>query len=434
MVGLVAWLAYRPSLEQSAHHGIAMFALPWLVVVLAIVLAIVATYFAASRPARSITKVPIVAALSGRPAPPRQIHRSAIPGIVFLVIAFVLLGVAGAGNGNGSSALALVFGIIALIPGVILLSPFLLSLMARLGRRAPIAVRLPLRDLSRYRARSDSALSAISLGILVAVIISIASASRYGNVLDYAGPNLASNQINVYTPNGPYGPGGPGNGSGNAVTTTQLNSMQKAVDSIATSLGSHEVAELEGTSANLQHAASGRQWSGPVYVATPQLLNAFGIKASQVSPNADLLTMRPGISTTTKMQLVYGNYFGNGSGPSRQSPNFLSVSEERLRCQSGDRRGERASVGDVRPEHRDYRARDPFTGAPADRIGLADSKPHSADRCADHRRTPDRGCSELEHRDAQQRAHLFGDRQLGDRLRCCARTRHPRHVGRPHPQ
>ncbi len=197
VLGLVTWLAYRPSLEQSSHHVIGVLALSWTVVVAAMVLAVVAAYFAASRPARAMTKVPIVQALSGRPAPPRQIHRSVIPGIVFLGLAFLLLGYSGGtNNGNGSGgAPELLFGIVLLIPGLILLAPFLLSLTARLGRRAPIATRMALRDLARYRARSGSALAAISVGVLVAVIVLLAAASRYGDVLDYAGPNLASNQL-----------------------------------------------------------------------------------------------------------------------------------------------------------------------------------------------------------------------------------------------
>ena len=72
---------------------------------------------------------------------------------------------------------------------------------------------------------------------------------------------------------------------------------------------------LETTSATLQHAASGRSWSGQVYVATPQLLAAFGIKASQLNPDADILSMRPGLSGISQMQLVYGNYFGQNGGP-----------------------------------------------------------------------------------------------------------------------
>ena len=45
----------------------------------AMVLAVVATFFAASFPARAITRVPVVSALAGRPAPPRQIRRSFVP-------------------------------------------------------------------------------------------------------------------------------------------------------------------------------------------------------------------------------------------------------------------------------------------------------------------------------------------------------------------
>ena len=65
LLGFAAWLLYRPNLEQSAHHVIGVWALPWLVVTAAIVLAIVATYLAAARPARSVTRIPIVAALAG---------------------------------------------------------------------------------------------------------------------------------------------------------------------------------------------------------------------------------------------------------------------------------------------------------------------------------------------------------------------------------
>ena len=54
----------------------------------------------------------------------------------------------------------------------------------------------------------------------------------------------------------------------------------------------------------------GAAGAGTVYVATPQLLRAFGIKASQVSPRADILSMRPGLSGITKMQLSFA-----GKGP-----------------------------------------------------------------------------------------------------------------------
>jgi putative ABC transport system permease protein len=325
ILGLAGWLAYRPHLESSSHHVIGTFALPWIVIGPAVALAVLATYFAASRPARSITRVPLVAALSGRPAPPKQVHRSAIPGVVLLVVTALLFAYTGKSNGNGGGAgLTLVGGFVVLIAAVLLLAPLGLTVLGLSARRAPVAVRLALRDLVRYRARSGSALAAISLGVLIAVLICVLAAQRYGNSLDYAGPNLASNQIIVYTPNG-NGPGNGPNGSNgpSAPAAASTPQAQAAVaHGIAKALDSNTVIELDQTSANLQHAAAGRSWSGPVFVATPQLLAAFGIKASDVNPDADILTIRPGLSGISRMQLLHdnsdkgqGQQFGPGNGP-----------------------------------------------------------------------------------------------------------------------
>ena len=317
VLGLAVWLAYRPRLESSAHHLIGAFQLPWIVIGPAMALAVVATYFAASRPARSITRIPVVAALSGRPAPPKQVHRSALPGVILFVVAAALLSYSGR-SANGGGAPELVGGIVLLVVAIILLAPFCLVLLARSGRRAPIAVRLALRDLDRYRARSGSALAAISLGVFIAALVCVLTAQRYGNVLDYAGPNLASNQIIVYTPNGGPGGGGPGNGPSTSGTASTPQAQAAVAQNIAKALGSNTVIELDQAGANLTHAAAGRSWSGPIYVATPQLLQAFGIKASDVNPDADILTMRPGLSGISDMQLNYGN--GNGPGGNGNGP------------------------------------------------------------------------------------------------------------------
>jgi len=319
VLGLALWLAYRPSLETDAHHSVGTFALPWVVIVIAMALAILASFLAASRPARAITKTSVVAALAGRPEKPRAVHRTAVPGIISLVAAFFLLGYAGASGGNGGGMFELVIGFVALTVAIVLLAPFLLAALAKGTHRGPFALRMALRDLARYRSRSGAALSAVGLAIMVAVVICVASAARFGNVLDYAGPNLSSNQLLVYTANGPYGPGGPGNaGAGNAVTTSSLAAETASAMGIAQALDAQRIVELDSTSATIQHAANGRSYSGPLYVATPPLLKAFGIKASQLNPDADVLSMRPGFASISKMQLVYGNYFSNGG---RRGPN-----------------------------------------------------------------------------------------------------------------
>jgi putative ABC transport system permease protein len=157
-------------------------------------------------------------------------------------------------------------------------------------------VRLALRDLGRYRARSGPALAAISLTVLIASVVSVISAARFGGAIDYVGPNLTSSQLIVYPP-GHTNPNGP------QPTASQLAATRTTAQAIAASLDDRYVITLETPSGSLNYGGSGRGWSGPIYVATPQLLNAFGITQAQVNPDADLLTMRPGLSSTQQMQL-----------------------------------------------------------------------------------------------------------------------------------
>jgi putative ABC transport system permease protein len=328
VLGFLAWLAYRPQAENSAHHLMGTFQLPWTVIGISMVLAIIATYFAASRPAKAIAKTPIVAALAGRPPELKKTRHLAIPvGLGFLVLAFLLLGMAGASDGNGNGMLEVVVGFVALAVAIVLLAPPLLAVVASAGRHAPIAIRLALRDLARYRARSGPALAAISLATMIAVIICVASAARFGNVLDYAGPNLTSSQMVVYAPQ-PVPPGAQTiTPAGQSAPSGPLASMAQArqvAHKIAADLGTSKTITLETTNAGLTHAAGGRSWDGQIYVATPQLLGAFGISQSEINPDADILTMRPGLSTTSLMQLTYGNGGGpgkgGGSGPGPNGP------------------------------------------------------------------------------------------------------------------
>jgi len=134
----------------------------------------------------------------------------------------------------------------------------------------------------------------------------------------------------VYAPSSGPGPGSQcinPNGSTSCGPQTPSVSMATAsatVHQIATGLGARTVVQLDQTSANLQHDAGGRQFGGQVYVATPQLLRAFGISASQINPKADFLSMRPGLSSLSLMQATFGDYgssSGGKFGPPPSGPN-----------------------------------------------------------------------------------------------------------------
>jgi putative ABC transport system permease protein len=305
-VGLLAWLAYRPTFQATAHRSIPLLAVPWPAVAGGMVLAVLAAYLSASRPARAVARVPVLAALSGRPSPPAQVHRSTLPGLACLVAAFLLIGYGQSQDtpGHTGGIPEMILGLGLLVPAVILLAPFCLSLLSRVGRVAPVTVRLAWRDLARYRARSGSALAAISLAVLIAVIICVAAAARYANPLDYTGPNMAANQLiaNAYTP---------GSLRGGPVAGSSLATEQKTALAIAGLVGSHDVVELQTTNVSVWYDGPGRNWVGAIYVATPQLLAAFHIRPAEVSPSADILSMRPGLAGVAHLRLVDNGNAGN---------------------------------------------------------------------------------------------------------------------------
>ena len=190
-LGLAAWLAYRPRAEASAHHVIGAFQLPWLVIFVSMALAVLAAYLAAvsTRPGdrpdadRRRARGAATGPAAGSPLGRADRRRTAA------WLAFFLIGLASeqatstaAESGNKSTLfLALIVGLIVLCAGVVLVAPTCLALLARSARRAPIVVRLALRDLARYRARSGAALGAISISVLIAVIICVIAAARFGN-------------------------------------------------------------------------------------------------------------------------------------------------------------------------------------------------------------------------------------------------------------
>lgn len=329
-LGLAAWLAYRPEAEASSYHLIGVFQLPWAVIGLSMILAVAAAYVAAARPAWAIARVPVAAALSGRPpAPKRTRHLTTAFGLGFLVLAFVLLGMAGGGAGSAgqhnSQLQEVLAGLVALAAAVVLLSPACLALLAALGHRAPVAVRIALRDLARYRARSGPALAAISVSVLIAAIVIVVVSARFGNPVDHTGPNLTSSQLIVYSP----GSTCPGPRCGSVVsanpppgltaakrrkwiqahqgapTASQLQAAATAARHIAADLGTRDRITLEVADATLRFAGAGRGFSGLIYVATPPLLHAFGITHAQINPGADVLTARPGLSTTPHLQFFW---------------------------------------------------------------------------------------------------------------------------------
>ena len=313
--GFGAWFAYVPSLEADTAHRIDPLNLPWWAIVAGMALAVVTSVLAARRPARAMARVPVLAALSGRPAAPKGVRRSALPGVALVIAGVVcLLFSGGWGGSSGSDALLVLGGLVGISAGIFLLAPACVTVLtAGAGPRVPVAVRIALRDLVRQRARSGAAVAAVSFAVFLAMLIGIVASVRFSNVLDYTGQNLTSDQLIMYTQDqGPNaGPGGGG------LTPGQTAALQAKVDSFAASLHAQYVLPLDTVNATLQQ--QGRQnnnFSGTLYVATPALLADFGIRPSQVDPGADIVSMRPGLGSVPDMQLIYGDLGNPQATPS----------------------------------------------------------------------------------------------------------------------
>jgi putative ABC transport system permease protein len=323
-VALGGWLWYYPHLETATAHRTDPFNLPWAAVVIGLVLAVATSVIAAVWPGRAVSKVPVVAALSGRVDPPQLVSRSLRPGLIFLAVGlFILFFSSGAGGGQGAGYLVIA-GMLACEVAAALLAPFIVDKLSRLAWRAPLASRLALRDLARYRSRSGAALAAVSFAVFIATIAILIASIRYDDALDYIGPNMAANQLVLYNPgNDPtqYQPG-------QFTTGAKLAATRQQADATAAQLHAPAPLELDlAVSVNVAQQGQptqnvygtilslhNRMQGGLPWVATPALLKAFGISQGEVNPAADVLTARALLPSTPNLALVSGSYMA-------QSPN-----------------------------------------------------------------------------------------------------------------
>jgi putative ABC transport system permease protein len=308
--GVMCWAAAAPSLESAAEHRIGRLSVPWAPAVECVILAVVMATGAAWWPARTAARVPITRALADRPPRPRPAHRPALLAAVFLAAGVACLALADQRN-----PLLIIAGTLATVLGILFISPLAIKVLAAAGARAPIAVRLALRDLARHQARSGAALAAISLalGIPIAIVI-VATAAQ-----DTAATgNLSDRQIMVRVgqPNDPVIP---------LRSAAEIRGLDAQVARIADGLdhatviplsmavdpklkpepgsqhseGGQPVVELgiprdPGAGGRGGGRAGGSLASVPVYVGTSELLHYLGVGPAKVVPATDVITVRNG--------------------------------------------------------------------------------------------------------------------------------------------
>lgn len=317
-VALGGWLWYYPHLATATAHRIDPFNLPWAAVVIGMLLAVVTAVLAAVWPGHAVSKVPVVAAISGRVEPPQLVSRSLRPGLIVLVAGLFVLFASGGQSGGQNGGYLVIAGLLCCEIATALLAPLIVDKLARLAWRAPLASRLALRDLARYRSRSGAALAAVSFAVFIATVVIMIASITFGDSLAYNAPNMASNQLILYNPGSSPSQYQPGQ----SVPAAKLAATQKQADAVAAQLRAPAPVELElAVSVNVPEPGQPTQNQfgtvistsrpgavGPLYVATPGLLKAFGISHNEVSPDADVLTVRTLLPSAGGLELVSGDF------------------------------------------------------------------------------------------------------------------------------
>lgn len=360
---LVIWFLLGSQLEPLAGHRIALTNIPWWTVVTSTVLALLTATLAAWWPARSLVRLPVMQALSGRPPRLRPARHAGMVSAVILALGVVLLTMSnrarpGPDNDWVSGAFwqpGLVVGTVATIIGFLFISPLAIRLIGIVGSRAPVAIRLALRDLDRYRARSTAALAALTLALTVTVFVVVTAAAVAPG--DDEG-NLSDSQMLVWigaAPQAGYVP---------ERTPAQIDMLATQVGELAAGLGASTVLPLQmavepdirpepgrdGTEGGRPAVAAawfdeyGRTLAEPLYVATPELLAYHGVEPQALAGGTEVLTMH-------RRELHFLTAQGDEPGTAARSalftgPRHTSVPQSLITVEELRRRGWRAeSVG-----------------------------------------------------------------------------------------
>ena len=347
VVGLVLWVVSAPTLESAVDHRIDRLSLPWGLITTADLLTVLGATAAAWWPGRTVSRLPVMLALSGRPPTPRPARHSAIAAAALIAVGIGCLALSGR-----DKAPLIVAGLMTTIVGSLLLGPLAIRTLSAVAARVSIAPRLALRDLARYQARSGAALAAVTLALGIATAVVVTASAEEAKAAAEP-PTLSDRQIRVYL-------GPPDARQFTPVDApAQLGRLAASVRQLAHQLDRATVIPLRkavqpglrpfvvGDTRVIPTIELARRFDGPagrkeyraqsqLLVATPAVLEYLGIDPAAVDPSTDFLadqsvaaeelvipsfTSHEEIAVTNVQKIETGEHlFGSTSAP----PNLVT--------------------------------------------------------------------------------------------------------------
>ena len=303
VAGLVLWVVFAPTLESAVDHRIDRLSLPWGLITMAVLLTVLGATAAAWWPGRTVSRLPVMLALSGRPPTPRPARHSAIAAAALIAVGIGCLALSGRDR-----APLIVAGLVTTIVGSLLLGPLAIRTFSAVAVRVSIAPRLALRDLARYQARSGAALAAVTLALGIATAVVVTASAEEAKAAAEP-PTLSDRQIRVYL-------GPPDARQFTPVDApAQLGRLAASVRQLADQLDRATVIPLRkavqpgarpfvvGDTRVIPAIELARRFDGPagrkeyraqsqLLVATPAVLEYLGIDPAAVDPSTDFLADR----------------------------------------------------------------------------------------------------------------------------------------------
>jgi putative ABC transport system permease protein len=305
-LGLIAWFLFVPTLQSISEHRVDRFALPWWAIAVALILTLLTAVAAAWWPARAAGRISVVGALSGRPPRPQAPHRFAALGGVLLATGIILLAFA-----DTRRVGFIITGTVTTALGLLFFSPLAIRFLASAAGRSTVAVRLALRDLVRYQARSGAALGAVTLAIGIAATIAISASAAEkptgpgnlstGQLMLYISPAAGINQIPPLSASQRQAAIGAverlaATIHGSVLPLDQAYDPQSSIQPAQPGPGgtTQPAGYATASLARVTQMRRGEDITAPqtLYVASPAVLAHFGIRPSQVDGFTDIITSR----------------------------------------------------------------------------------------------------------------------------------------------
>lgn len=200
IVGLIGAFAITPWLDELTQHRNGRLVVDTVGMVGPVLVGFVAAIVAAVVPARTVARVPVLLALSGRRPSQAPARRTLWLGLalVGVSVAMTIVGATMRNNGAGFNLILLIGGAVLGTLGFGACGPWLLERLEGLAGRLPVAGRIAFRDTARARSRSSPIVTAVLAGLAATIALGAWTTSRDAEALAYWTPSLHADEL-VFT-------------------------------------------------------------------------------------------------------------------------------------------------------------------------------------------------------------------------------------------